>query len=240
MAACPRPGTMRATVARAPIVLKKSSWRETQAVPAPSGEKYSSHFKKTPSKASNTTHGKMKSPCLGRPSSLEVCGELFQHNPPGSAAAPRVVNPAMARDETGDEASNGAACPALLRTFWTVSSVGSLRYSALSPRRIQSCNRLLHHCLASGDLVSTPAYLTLEEVVARYRGQVSEGRCGTGERCASVRPLSRSARRFSIPSASSIVGTNPISWFVDPPDPCHWRSKPLQGKLDHHAWLFTS
>jgi hypothetical protein len=29
--------------------------------------------------------------------------------------------------------------------------------------------------LASGDLVSTPAYLTLEEVVARYCGQVSEG-----------------------------------------------------------------
>jgi hypothetical protein len=43
------------------------------------------------------------------------------------------------------------------------------------PRRIQSWDRLLHHCLTSGDLVSTPAYLTLEEVVARYRGQVSEG-----------------------------------------------------------------
>lgn len=34
---------------------------------------------------------------------------------------------------------------------------------------------LLHNCLSSGDLVSNPAYLTLEEVVARYRGQVSEG-----------------------------------------------------------------
>jgi hypothetical protein len=29
--------------------------------------------------------------------------------------------------------------------------------------------------LSSEDLVSIPAYLTLEEVVARYRGQVSEG-----------------------------------------------------------------
>jgi phosphatidylserine decarboxylase len=29
--------------------------------------------------------------------------------------------------------------------------------------------------LSSGDLVPSPAYLTLEEVVARYRGQISEG-----------------------------------------------------------------
>jgi hypothetical protein len=36
------------------------------------------------------------------------------------------------------------------------------------------CNRLLHNRLSSGDLVPSP-YLTLEEVITHYRGQVSEG-----------------------------------------------------------------
>jgi two-component system NtrC family sensor kinase len=37
------------------------------------------------------------------------------------------------------------------------------------------CNRLLHNRLSSGDLVLSLAYLTLEEVITRYCGQVSEG-----------------------------------------------------------------
>jgi hypothetical protein len=39
----------------------------------------------------------------------------------------------------------------------------------------QLCNRLLHNRLSSGVLVPSPAYLTLKEVITRYRGQVSEG-----------------------------------------------------------------
>ena len=35
--------------------------------------------------------------------------------------------------------------------------------------------RLLHNHLSSGDPVPPPAYLTLEEVITRYRGKVSEG-----------------------------------------------------------------
>ena len=47
--------------------------------------------------------------------------------------------------------------------------------STLVQRRIRLCSGLLHNRLSSGDHVPSPAYLTLEEVVARYRGQVSGG-----------------------------------------------------------------
>jgi hypothetical protein len=47
--------------------------------------------------------------------------------------------------------------------------------STPSQRRIRLCSSLLHNCSSLGDHVSSPAYLTLEEVVARYRGQVSKG-----------------------------------------------------------------
>jgi hypothetical protein len=44
----------------APIVLKKSPRRETQAILAPDGEKRSSDPKETPSKAGNVIHKEMK------------------------------------------------------------------------------------------------------------------------------------------------------------------------------------
>jgi hypothetical protein len=36
------------------------------------------------------------------------------------------------------------------------------------------CNRALHKLPVQGDFVSSPTYLTVEDVVERYRGKVSE------------------------------------------------------------------
>ena len=41
--------------------------------------------------------------------------------------------------------------------------------------RKEWCNRMLHHSHMLGEAVSVPAYLTLSEVLQRYRGQLSEG-----------------------------------------------------------------
>lgn len=43
------------------------------------------------------------------------------------------------------------------------------------PPHTHLCNRPLHNYWSYGEIVSVPAYLTLEEVVERYRNQVSEG-----------------------------------------------------------------
>lgn len=43
------------------------------------------------------------------------------------------------------------------------------------PPHTHLCSRPLHNYWSYGEIVSVPAYLTLEEVVERYRNQVSEG-----------------------------------------------------------------
>ena len=62
----------------------------------------------------------------------------------------------------------------------------------------------------SGDLVPSPAYLTLEEVITRYRGKVSEGTLRNWRTMRIGPSFIKIGKAVLYPVANSIVGTNPI------------------------------
>jgi hypothetical protein len=66
--------------------------------------------------------------------------------------------------------------------------------------------------------MSEPMFLTLNEVIERYRGQIGDGTCVIGVRWESDLHFCKSARPFATRLRNSIDGSAEISSFADPSD----------------------